>query len=361
MKKTLSCLLVIYIFLVSLILPGSEVLSVDNPDALLEKMYEVNGSKQVVVVSSNKESDFKALLQVYERTEKGWIKPFPAMSAVIGGKGFSTKKIEGDNKAPAGIFKIGSAFGMADKPPYIKVPYKVTTLNDYWIDDVTSTDYNKWIVYDKNPYDRWKSFEKLRIPLYKYALIIEYNMNPVIKGRGSAIFLHLWKNAYSSTRGCTALSEENMLKLLSWVDPSKNPVIIQGTDSMINGMMDTADEIVIYPVRVKLNDKEIQFDVYPRIHEGRTLVPVRAVFEELGARVSWEASTKTVRVLKDKTDISLFVGRKYAYVDGSEAALDVPAIIIGGRTLVPLRFITEALGFKVDWDKDSRTVLISSK
>jgi L,D-peptidoglycan transpeptidase YkuD (ErfK/YbiS/YcfS/YnhG family) len=64
--------------------------------------------------------------------------------------------------------------------------------------------------------------------LYKYGIIIEYNTDPVIKGSGSAIFLHVWKGEGIHTAGCVAISEENILKILDWLDPAATPLIITG-------------------------------------------------------------------------------------------------------------------------------------
>lgn len=339
---------------------GSEVRAVEELTGLFDRLSIANASKQIVVVSTDKEGEIKASLEAFEKTSEGWVKSFPSMKAVVGEKGFSTQKIEGDKKAPAGVFRIGKAFGIPDTPSITKLPYKNTTNNDYWIDDETSPDYNTWVEYDKNPQDRWKSFERLRIPLYKYAIVIEYNMNPVVKGKGSAIFLHLWKDSNTSTSGCTGVSETDILKLLGWLDPDKNPIIVQGTKAMIADISKTTHERVLYPINVRLNDKDIAFDVYPRIVNGRTLVPVRAIFEDMGAVVSWEGATKTVRILKDSTEIELAVGSKSAYVGEKEVSLDVPALILDGRMLVPVRFIAEGLGFKVGWDEETRSVLIDT-
>jgi L,D-peptidoglycan transpeptidase YkuD (ErfK/YbiS/YcfS/YnhG family) len=72
------------------------------------------------------------------------------------------------------------------------------------------------------------SHEKMRRrdQLYKYGVVINYNMNPVIKGKGSAIFLHVWKNRSAGTAGCVAVPEESMTRILKWLEKSKNPVII---------------------------------------------------------------------------------------------------------------------------------------
>jgi D-alanyl-D-alanine dipeptidase len=70
---------------------------------------------------------------------------------------------------------------------------------------------------------------------YKYGVVIEYNMHPIVKGKGSAIFLHVWKSG-DSTLGCVSMSEEMILSILGWLDPAKKPLIIMGTESELRGM-----------------------------------------------------------------------------------------------------------------------------
>jgi L,D-peptidoglycan transpeptidase YkuD (ErfK/YbiS/YcfS/YnhG family) len=338
----------------------SQAQTSSNLAALFDTLSSTNGSSQIIVVSNEKESQYKATVETFEKNSGGWIKILPSMNAVIGKNGFSLNKMEGDLKSPAGIFRIGTAFGTIDKPSDIKLSYKKTSKNDYWVDDISSPDYNKWIEYDGDPYSRWMSFERLKISNYKLAFVIEYNMNPIVKGRGSAIFLHIWKDSNTSTKGCTALSKANVSKLLNWIDPYKNPIIIQGTKAMLADMTKSAGNKILYPIKVLTNEKEVVFDVQPRIQNGRTLIPIRSVLESLGAEVSWEKSTGTINVLKSSKVIKLSVGSNWAYVDEKQVMLDVPASIIDGRTMVPVRFIAEELGFKVTWDEKKRIVFINA-
>jgi L,D-peptidoglycan transpeptidase YkuD (ErfK/YbiS/YcfS/YnhG family) len=356
LKRLLFCFL--FVCIAGTFFSFGEVSAADSMMSFLEKLFVLNGSKQAIVVSTDYEGNYKAAVDAYERKPEGWVKSFDTMEAVVGKNGFSTNKIEGDGKAPAGIFRIGHAFGIPYGASITKLPYRKVTENDYWIDDITSVQYNNWVEYKGNPNDKWKSFERLNITPYKYSIVIEYNMNPVIAGKGSAIFLHIWKDSNSGTSGCTAVSEDNMLKLLKWLDPKSNPVIIQGTGAMIKEMMNNADETVLYPVKVKVNGKEVDFDVHPRIVDGRTLVPVRAIFEEMGAKVSWDEKEHTVTITRGSSKVVLKIGSKTAFIDNQEVELDVPASIINGRTLVPVRFIAEGLRFNVGWDGGSRTVTI---
>ncbi len=105
---------------------------------------------------------------------------------------------------------------------------------------------------------------------------------------------------------------------------------------------------------------QLSFDVPPLIEDGRTLVPLRAIFEALGAEVLWDGKTQTVTALAGATQIELTIGHSTAHINNQPHAIDVPATIINGRTLVPLRFVSEALGAKVKWDGSTQTISIAT-
>lgn len=116
-------------------------------------------------------------------------------------------------------------------------------------------------------------------------------------------------------------------------------------------------------VTVLYNNKEIEFDVKPFIENDRTLVPMRAIFETVGAEVSWEEDTKTV-VASQNIDgelrfVVLQIGNQYAFINNQKVLLDVPGKIVGDRTVVPLRFVMEALNKEVSWDQDTYTATIT--
>lgn len=110
--------------------------------------------------------------------------------------------------------------------------------------------------------------------------------------------------------------------------------------------------------RIHVNGKEVITDQPAVIEDGRTLVPLRGVFESLGATVEWKNKTRTAIAKKASTSVSVKINSDIMTVNGKNITLDVPAKIIGGRTMVPVRAISEALGCKVDWDKGSKTVII---
>lgn len=195
---------------------------------------QIGGSEQLIFATNRDSSSFRATIHVLEKKNGFWQLVFPAFTGSIGKKGFAPidKKREGDGKSPSGIFPLGIAFG--DGPSVLtKIPYRQATDDDSWVDDVNSEDYNKWVKGKPNA----ASWEKMKRDddLYKYGVVIEYNMHPIVKGKGSAIFLHVWKRG-GSTLGCVAMSEEMVLKILGWLDPAKKPLIIMGTESELGTM-----------------------------------------------------------------------------------------------------------------------------
>jgi hypothetical protein len=112
-------------------------------------------------------------------------------------------------------------------------------------------------------------------------------------------------------------------------------------------------------ITVKYNDKKLVFDSSPYTKDGRTLVPFRKILEEFGTEVSWDSENQVVTAKKNSTEVSLKIGIKYAYVNGSKVSLDVPPEISGGRAFVPLRFIGENLGAEVNWESSTNTISIT--
>ncbi|HLK55128.1 MAG TPA: stalk domain-containing protein [Chthonomonadaceae bacterium] len=115
-------------------------------------------------------------------------------------------------------------------------------------------------------------------------------------------------------------------------------------------------------ISVTVNGDPVVFNgMGPQQVQGRVLVPVRGVLEKLGASVTWVPETQTVVASNGKVDIQLRLNDRHATVNSKDVLLDVPAQLIAGRTMVPLRFLGEALGLDVKWDGQTRTVLIVSQ
>lgn len=165
----------------------------------------------------------RASLSLWQREARGWTRRRQC-SAVVGRSGVAVegKKREGDGFTPGGVFNLGPSFGY-DPHIITGLDYVQVTDHDFWVDDVSSDDYNKWV-----KATHAKSFEVLRRSdnLYSMAAVINYNMNPIVPGNGSAIFLHIWRNYYHPTSGCVAVSARQMRQLLKQLRRQLNPVII---------------------------------------------------------------------------------------------------------------------------------------
>ncbi|WP_141553384.1 copper amine oxidase N-terminal domain-containing protein [Peptoniphilus sp. oral taxon 386] len=123
-------------------------------------------------------------------------------------------------------------------------------------------------------------------------------------------------------------------------------------EEYVNLFMPESKETAIL---VAYNGEMIEFeDQEPVIKNDRTLVPFRALLEKMGAEVKWDAVTKKVTAVKDGKEIILEIGNKTAVVDGKKVEMDVPAQILNDRTMIPLRFVSENLGYKVKFDNSTK-------
>ncbi|MDD3365165.1 MAG: copper amine oxidase N-terminal domain-containing protein [Syntrophomonas sp.] len=122
----------------------------------------------------------------------------------------------------------------------------------------------------------------------------------------------------------------------------------------------TLTTLAISAPRVTLDGEDVSFDVPPITINGRTLVPLRAIFEAMGVTVQWNAETNTVTATEGTTTIVLQIDNLNATVNGNTVSLDVPAQIVNSRIMVPTRFIAESLGSEITWDADEETVVINS-
>lgn len=123
----------------------------------------------------------------------------------------------------------------------------------------------------------------------------------------------------------------------------------------ISVMMPVAASPVIH---VFLDGVQLRFEVAPRIMNGRTVVPLRDIFEALGAEVEWDGATQTVTATRDDTVVVLTIGSTSPTVNGRVVTIDQAGVVIDGRTLVPLRFVGEAFGIDVEWNSAASTIII---
>ena len=201
-------------------------------------------ARQLVLVVSDNWDATSAVLRRYARPGEGqpWQAVGEGVPVSIGRTGLAwgrglhgnpplpgPTKREGDGKAPAGVFTLPLAFGYAPKEQAgaVKLPYMQLTAEVMGVDDVKSRRYNQLVRADQVTKD-WDSAETMLRPdgLYEWGVFVNHNVSPAQPGAGSCIFLHIWRGPERSTAGCTAMSRENMILLVQWLDPAAHPVLV---------------------------------------------------------------------------------------------------------------------------------------
>ena len=201
-------------------------------------------SLQAVVVTTRDWTATSGNARIYERSSRSskWKSVGESFPVVVGRSGLAWApdsapekarefKKEGDGKSPAGMFPLTFVFGSAVKPEQLAFPYTRVESQTECVDDIRSNHYNKIVGRLQVGSFDWKSSEKmLEIgPQYELGVFVAYNTYPVVKGNGSCIFLHVWKDASTPTSGCTAMDRLNLERIVSRLDAVKNPYLIQLT------------------------------------------------------------------------------------------------------------------------------------
>jgi D-alanyl-D-alanine dipeptidase len=214
-------------------------------------------STQMIIVTTPGWDAVDGRMQRYQRSSahKAW-EPVGDSSAIVVGKrgmgwgagvmaaaneGRSAAdpvKQEGDGKSPAGVFRLGTAFG--DAPEGLsgsKMKYMELTPSIECVDDVGSRYYNRLVDRSTVAAVDWKSSEHMRDTgeAYRWGIVVDHNgiagpeSKAPVRGGGSCIFLHLWQGAGHGTAGCTAMAPSEMEVLLRWLDPKRSPLLVQLT------------------------------------------------------------------------------------------------------------------------------------
>ena len=206
---------------------------------------ELDRSRQCVVVLTDNWASTTGVMHAFERSgaTASWKERGPGFAVVVGKNGLgqgrglvrldfegAPNKKEGDDRAPAGIFRLSSAFGYAParSAAWVKLPYLALSKQVEGIDDPNSRYYNKLVDRSKVAKIDWRSSEQMRRDdvLYKWGVVVEHNP-AAIPGAGSCIFLHIWKSSSAPTAGCTAMPESDLVRLIRWLDPARHPILVQ--------------------------------------------------------------------------------------------------------------------------------------
>ena len=209
----------------------------------------LDGARQLMVVTTADWNGVSGTLQRFERSQPhaAWTPVGPAFPIVVGKSGLAWGsgligneqrgaasgdpiKREGDGKAPAGVFSLGTAFGYAPQAlTGSRMPYLPLSPSTECVDDVNSQHYNRIVDRQHIGEPDWHSSEQMlrSDDLYHWGIYVDHNAKPVRPGGGSCIFLHVWRAAGSGTVGCTAMPKDDIEQLLKWLDPAQAPRLVQ--------------------------------------------------------------------------------------------------------------------------------------
>jgi L,D-peptidoglycan transpeptidase YkuD (ErfK/YbiS/YcfS/YnhG family) len=200
-------------------------------------------SRQCLVGLASDWNSSRATLRLYEKSRGQWKPVGEPWSARLGKNGLvwglgihpvpvgASIKSEGDSRTPAGVFRIGGAWGYsAGIARHRDMPYRQVTSRDLWVEDPGSPEYNRHIQLEREPSTPWEKEQQMKQNDHAHSLklFIAHNAGPQIRpGAGSAIFFHIWRGDGSkATSGCTTMSETNLKTLIASLDPAKKPVYV---------------------------------------------------------------------------------------------------------------------------------------
>jgi L,D-peptidoglycan transpeptidase YkuD (ErfK/YbiS/YcfS/YnhG family) len=201
----------------------------------------LSNSRQCLLVLTRDWKSSSGLIRLFERErlDSAWQQHGSPEPVVLGKSGLGwgrglvetkslpgPRKKEGDGKAPAGVFRLLSAFGYAPTC-HTQLPYLALSPDIEAVDDPQSRYYNQLVARSKIGSPDWRTSEHMLRDddRYKWGIVVAHNMPPQ-PGAGSCIFLHVWNNP-GPTVGCTAMSEKNIVAVIQWLDPKLHPLLVQ--------------------------------------------------------------------------------------------------------------------------------------
>jgi L,D-peptidoglycan transpeptidase YkuD (ErfK/YbiS/YcfS/YnhG family) len=221
MRPRVVLLLTVAALLASMSAPATAVTSSDQPDPV--------PPSQVVTVRVSSTSSTQGVVETWRWSAKRdrFVRVHGPVRAFVGSAGVGAAS-EYISRTPAGIHTLTETFGrLAD--PGARLPYRQVNRSSWWVSDVKSRHYN---TYRECAVGQWCGFAQSRsenlgaIPVYTYAIVMDYNRAPVVPGAGSAFFLH--ETDGKPTQGCVAIERRPLRQILRWLKPEAAPVISVG-------------------------------------------------------------------------------------------------------------------------------------
>jgi L,D-peptidoglycan transpeptidase YkuD (ErfK/YbiS/YcfS/YnhG family) len=187
-------------------------------------------TKQVVIVHAPTAATTSATLETFTNVHGAWYPQFAPMAARIGSQGFSDHHLEAVPTTPTGMYAFGATMYGIQPDPGVRYAYHRIVTNDWWNENPASAAYNTFQHTATNPGGESEALW-LQTTAYRYFAFIAYNV-PAIPGAGSAIFLHVGTGG--PTAGCVSLTEANLVKVMTWLDPARQPRIVLSPDAALS-------------------------------------------------------------------------------------------------------------------------------
>ncbi|KUJ58820.1 L,D-transpeptidase family protein [Streptomyces sp. NPDC093228] len=203
---------------------------------LPERMADTGGGTQLITAEAPTADATSGMVTWWDRRGGRWNKAGSA-AARFGANGLVEGGIrkQGTNTTPAGLYGLPYAFGIKAAPAGTRALYRPVHQGSWWCQDDASASYNRWT--EPLPADCRASESEHLItfdPQYDYALVIGFNYDKPVRGRGAGIFLHV--NGKGATAGCVSVPQDAMRRILQWADPAHRPHIAIGTSSGATGI-----------------------------------------------------------------------------------------------------------------------------
>ncbi len=204
------------------------------PQNLANGIETPPGARQLVTVEAKVAKTTHAELRTWRRAGGCWVAAAGPYAARLGRNGLSANRREGDGTTPTGLFRIGRTMYGNEPNPGVRFAYRRLRCGDWWDEDPSSPTYNSFqhVPCGTQPPFGGASEGMWQQPRpYPFLAVIEYNMRPVVPGRGSGIFLHAQTGG--PTIGCVSLRRDELRAVLRWLRPGARPMIAIGTTGQL--------------------------------------------------------------------------------------------------------------------------------
>jgi L,D-peptidoglycan transpeptidase YkuD (ErfK/YbiS/YcfS/YnhG family) len=204
------------------------------PPTLANQLADTGSASQLVTVVTPRRASTTGTVKAWAKTGECWTLVSGPWTALVGQRGISENRREGDRTTPSGIFPFNPVmYGIAPNPG-VRYRYHRVVCGDWWVEDPRSPYYNRFrhVRCGSKPPFKTTSEDMSKSPTaYRHLAVIDYNRDPIVPGRGSGIFLHA--STGRPTLGCVSLPLPQLLRVLRWLRPAMEPMIVIGTRATV--------------------------------------------------------------------------------------------------------------------------------